>query len=119
MTDFLKKPYLAVKRAIFTETGPDSFKRKPGEPKFLKPQAIRLQQELNSRRLRHHYLTGQLCMLATFLLWLVVPALPSTSRVLDMPTLQLCLYVIALMAFLVGLFQAWAMSRAVVQIEQI
>ncbi|PJI85999.1 hypothetical protein BC777_2353 [Yoonia maricola] len=119
MIEFLKKQYLAVKRAVFTETGPDSFKRKRGEPKFLKPQATRLQQELNSRRLRHHYLTGQLCMLAAFLLWLVIPALPSTSHLLDMHALQLCLYIIALMAFLVGLFQAWAMSRAVVQIEQI
>lgn len=119
MKEFCKKQYLAVKRAIFTETGPDSFKRKPGEPKYLKPQAVRLQQELNSRRLRHHYLIGQVCMSATLVLWLIVSFLPDTSPTIDMPVLSFGLRIIALMTLVGGLSQAWSMCRAVVHVREI
>lgn len=119
MKEFFKRQYVEVKRAIFTETGPDSLKSKPGEPKFLKPQAIRLQQELNSRRLRHHYLTAQVCMLATLTLWLIVPFLPDTSPTIDMPALRFGLQIIALMALVGGLSQAWSMRRAVVHVREI
>ncbi|WP_299744895.1 hypothetical protein [uncultured Tateyamaria sp.] len=119
MKEFFKEQYLAVKRAIFTETGPDSLKSKPGKPKLLKPQAIRLQQELNSRRLRHHYLTGQVYMLATLVLWLIVPFLPDTSPTIDMPVLRFGLQIIALMTLVGGLSQAWSMCRAVVRVREI
>jgi hypothetical protein len=119
MTELFKEHDLAVKRAIFTETGPDRLKRKPGKPKALRPQATRLLQELNSRRLRHHYLIGQVCMLTTLVLWLIVPFLPDTSPTIDMPVLRFGLHVIALMTLVGGLFQAWSMCRAVVQVHEI
>lgn len=119
MKYFLKNRYLAVKRAVFTETGPYSLKRKPGEPKFLKPQAIRLQQALNSRRLHHHYIAGQVCMLATLVLWLIVPFLPDTSLTIDMSVVRFGLHITTLMTLVGGLSQAWSMSRAVVHVREI
>lgn len=108
-----------VKRAVFTETGPKSVKRGPGEAKPLRPQASRLQKELTSRRLRHHYLTGQTCVAITLFLWLLVPLLPSSSQMFDMQALSLSLYIIALTTLVVGLWQARAMTRAVTHIEEI
>lgn len=119
MTKFIEEHNLAVKHAIFTETGTDRLKREPGKPKALRPQAIRLLQELNSRRLRHHYVIGQVCMLTTLALWLMVPFLPDTSPTIDMPVLRFGLQVMALMTLVGGLFQAWSMCRAIVQVREI
>ncbi|MFV0298616.1 MAG: hypothetical protein ACK5JT_21145, partial [Hyphomicrobiaceae bacterium] len=80
---------LAVKRAIFMERGPENIKRGAGEAKPLRPQAKRLQKELSSRWQHHHYLTAQACLMATLVLWLFVPLLPSSSQVFDMPALRL------------------------------
>lgn len=118
MTTF-QKPRLAVKRAIFMESGPENIKRGAGEAKPLRPQAKRLQKELASRRLRHHYLTAQACLMATLVFWLFVPLLPSSSQILDMSALRLSFYIIALMTLIFGLFQAWAMTGADTNIAEI
>lgn len=106
-------------RAVFTETGPKSVKRGPGEAKPLRPQASRLQKELTSRRLRHHYVVAQVCMVTTLALWVAAPILPSSSEHLDMSAIRLSLHLIALMTTFGGLFQAWAMSRTTITLDAI
>lgn len=118
MTPF-QKNRLAVTRAIFTETGPKNIKRGAGESKPLRPQAKRLQKELSSRWLRHHYMTGQACLAATLALWLFVPFLPSSSQLFDMAALRLSFYIFALMTFTFGLFEAWAMVHANSAVDEI
>lgn len=106
--DRLMDPHLSVQDRMTT-----------WQPKSLSVQARKVLQRRNSEALRHHYLTGLVCIAITMFVWLIVPLLPASSQMLDTSAVSLALHIFALTTLLVSLLQALAMTRTNVQIQAI